>query len=82
MGEVGDLRLGKRLRHFRHDAVITAPRVGFVFHQSPLEIVFALTGDARNVVAAGQIQSMTTVAAVRGNQRSTLRYASLIAGIR
>src|SRR5664279_5808709 len=66
--QIGDLGVCKRREYFRHDAVIAVSRIALVLAQSFREIVLALIGDVRNIFAASQIQTMTTVTAMRRDQ--------------
>src|SRR5450756_466662 len=70
VGEIDDLRVGHRRQHLGHGGVVAVPRIVLVFAQRLDQIVLALSGDARNVFAAGQIETMTVVAAVLRDQRA------------
>src|SRR5262245_63674875 len=79
VGKIRNLLIAHRRQHFGHGGVVTATRIVFVFAQCLREVFFALVGDARNIVAAGHVQAMTTVATVPGNQRACRLHARNIA---
>src|SRR5450759_5364476 len=80
--QIGDLGVCKRREYFRHDAVIAVSRIALVLAQSFREIVLALIGNVRNIFAASQIQTMTTVTAMRRDQGAAGLNARGIPGIR
>src|SRR5580692_8472097 len=51
VGEIGDLLHRDRLQHLGHGAVIAVAAVVLVFGERLGEIILALVGDARDVVA-------------------------------
>ena len=55
IGKIGDLLRRHRLHHVGHGGVITVAGVVLVFLQRLRKIILALVGDARNVIAAGEI---------------------------
>src|SRR5262245_56263889 len=70
VGKIRDLRVVDRREHRGHDAVIAMADVVPVFAQRLDEKVLALIRDAGHVFAPGQIEVVTTVAAMLGDQRA------------
>src|SRR5262249_46784863 len=68
VGEIGDLLVVDRREHGSHHAVIAVPDVVPIFTHRLGEKVLALVCDVRNAFAAGQIEIVTTIAAMLADE--------------
>src|SRR5262245_17229620 len=80
IGEVQNLLVVDGCQDFGHGGIVTAANIVFVFAQRLHEVILTLAGDARNIIASRQIQTVTTVATVLRDQGGRLLHARDIPG--
>ena len=64
IGEIEDIGVGNGLHDIAHRGVVAGPYVGLVLAHRLDEEILALSGDPRDVVAAGQVRAVADVAAM------------------
>ena len=70
MSEIEDVSVGHWTYHIRHRGVVGASRIAFVLAQRLHQVVFALAGQARNILCPGKIRVMAEIAPVLLDQRA------------
>ena len=68
IGKIEDVGVGNGLHDIAHRGVVAGPYVGLVLAHGLDEEILALSGDPRDVVAAGQVRTVADVAAMLVNQ--------------
>jgi hypothetical protein len=81
IGEISSLIGRHGPHHVGHGAVIAVAAVVLVRAKRLLQLIFALAGDARDVVAAGKIRLGAGAAAKLLGERLRARHARRLAGI-
>ena len=68
IGKIEDIGVGNGLHDIAHRGVVAGPYVGLVLAHGLDEEILALSGDPRDVVAAGQVRAVADVAAMLVDQ--------------
>src|SRR5258708_30799229 len=80
IGEIEDIGVGNGLQDIGHGRVVSGTYVAFVLAHRLDEKILPLTGDPRDVIAAGQVRVVANVAAMLAYQGFPTGHARRIGG--